>query len=406
MKVKCLFWLLLFALSFSGIKSFGQCKDVFAANFDPADSLSVNCKYPIAIQNPDFLFELPKEVEETSGLVFFDGLLWTHNDSGGEASLYGIDTLSGQISRKLGFPEISNIDWEAVALSKDYLFIGDFGNNNGSRRNLMIHRVERSAIPDSGNASLKTEVIRFNFEDQDDFTIDWKSNNFDCEALIAGDQNLYLFSKNRGDQHSKIYRLPFEPGEHIAQLIGRFDSQGLITGADYDHVHNQLVLVGYTYKTWKPFMWLFYGFENENFPEGYQRKIELPNLLTTQIEGITFISPWQVMISAESSKSFTARVFKMDLEFFLNPYSYALQKGELLTSVTYDAIDQVIGFPSESIKEGIYRMMIFDAENQVLANKTVEIEGNNHQIKRVLILPDNAMKAVLFGKRHIYYFNF
>ncbi len=406
MKVKCLFWLLLFALSFSGIKSFGQCKDVFAANFDPADSLSVNCKYPIAIQNPDFLFELPKEVEETSGLVFFDGLLWTHNDSGGEASLYGIDTLSGQISRKLGFPEISNIDWEAVALSKDYLFIGDFGNNNGSRRNLMIHRVERSAIPDSGNASLKTEVIRFNFEDQDDFTIDWKSNNFDCEALVAGDQNLYLFSKNRGDQHSKVYRLPFEPGEHIAQLIGRFDSQGLITGADYDHVHNQLVLVGYTYKTWKPFMWLFYGFENENFTEGNKRKIELPNLLTTQIEGIAFISPWQVMISAESSKSFTARVFKMDLEFFLSPYSYALQKGELLTSVTYDAIDQVIGYPTESIKEGIYTMMIFDAENQVLANKTVEIEGNNHQIKRDLILPDNAMKAVLFGKRHIYYFNF
>jgi hypothetical protein len=406
MKVKCLFWLLLFALSFSGIKSFGQCKDVFAANFDPADSLSVNCKYPIAIQNPDFLFELPKEVEETSGLVFFDGLLWTHNDSGGEAALYGIDTVSGRISRKLGFPEISNIDWEAVALSKDYLFIGDFGNNNGSRKNLMIHRVERSAIPDSGNASLKTEVIRFNFEDQDDFTIDWKSNNFDCEALIAGDQNLYLFSKNRGDQHSRIYRLPFEPGEHIAQLIGRFDSQGLITGADYDHVHNQLVLVGYTYKTWKPFMWLFYGFENENFPEGNKRKIELPNLLTTQIEGITFISPWQVMISAESSKSFTARVFKMDLEFFLSPYSYALQKGELLTSVSYDAIDQVIGYPSESIKEGIYTMMIFDAENQVLANKTVEIEGNNQQLTRDLILPDNAMKAVLFGKRHIYYFNF
>ena len=41
--------------------------------------------------------ELPAEIEETSGLIFHNGKLWTHNDSEGEPVLYSIDTTNGQI---------------------------------------------------------------------------------------------------------------------------------------------------------------------------------------------------------------------------------------------------------------------------------------------------------------------
>ena len=37
--------------------------------------------------NPELIAELPHEVHETSGLFFHNGLLWTHNDSGGKPIL-------------------------------------------------------------------------------------------------------------------------------------------------------------------------------------------------------------------------------------------------------------------------------------------------------------------------------
>ncbi len=95
--------------------------------------------------------------------------------------------------------------------------------------------------------------------------INWDSNNFDCESMIAGNDHLYLFSKNRGDQQSKLYSIPKEPGTYAAKLIDSFDSRGLITGAALDLETNMLALVGYTYKSWQPFIWLLYDFENEDF---------------------------------------------------------------------------------------------------------------------------------------------
>ena len=121
MKYFLSFWLIFLAVFFCTIQTQAQCDDVFATNFDPADSLFVNCKYSIVVQNPPFLYELPKMVEETSGLIFFDDLLWTHNDSGGEAVLYGMDTANGQIVRRLIFPEIKNSDWEDVALNEEFI---------------------------------------------------------------------------------------------------------------------------------------------------------------------------------------------------------------------------------------------------------------------------------------------
>ena len=39
-------------------------------------------------------FELPKDLEETSGIILNNGLLWTHNDSGNESELFNIDAVS------------------------------------------------------------------------------------------------------------------------------------------------------------------------------------------------------------------------------------------------------------------------------------------------------------------------
>ena len=85
------------------------------------------------IQNIIEKHELPAEVIETSGLLFLNGKLITHNDSGDDSNLYEIDTITGNITRTVSVSNATNIDWEDIAQDDTYIYIGDFGNNNGTR---------------------------------------------------------------------------------------------------------------------------------------------------------------------------------------------------------------------------------------------------------------------------------
>ena len=63
-------------------------------------------------------FTLPNNVNETSGLLFFDGKIITHNDSGGEPNLYEIDSLTGNLLRTIAINNASNVYWEAITEEK------------------------------------------------------------------------------------------------------------------------------------------------------------------------------------------------------------------------------------------------------------------------------------------------
>lgn len=53
------------------------------------------------IGNPPFRSYLPEEVQETSGLFFHNGKIWTHNDSGGQPILYALDTTNFEIVQRI-----------------------------------------------------------------------------------------------------------------------------------------------------------------------------------------------------------------------------------------------------------------------------------------------------------------
>ena len=46
---------------------------------------------------------------------------------------------------------------------------------------------------------------------------------------------LYIFTKNRVKKITEIYRLPKNPGNHKAELIGKVDTESIVTAADYDN---------------------------------------------------------------------------------------------------------------------------------------------------------------------------
>lgn len=260
---------------------------------------------------PEFKSLLPEEVRETSGLFFHNGRLWTHNDSGGKAILFGLDTTTFEVVQRITLANAKNKDWEDVCTDGEKVYVGDFGNNKGKRKNLRIYSFPLSDIPEEGDTSIMVDSIRFSFADQTSFEHKKQEHDYDCEALFATDEYLYLFSKGWATGTTRLYRLSKAPGTQVAEVVNGFDSQGLITGADYDRESGVLVLVGYVNKVWLPFLYLIYDFDDTGVKLSH-RRFELHNYLGHQTEGICFYDKGKCFLSAETSPTSASRVFTID----------------------------------------------------------------------------------------------
>lgn len=251
--------------------------------------------------------KLNKQMEETSGLLYFNNLLWTFNDSGGKNELYAIDTLSGNICKTIVIANAPNNDWEDIAQNTEHIFIGDFGNNLGIRTNLCILSIDKKDIDTSKIISnVIAKKITFQFPGAP-LAIPADKHNFDCEAMVVTNDSIYLFSKNRLDTKTNLYSLSSKPGNNKVNLLGTFDSQGKITGADLDTFNNKLILTGYTGKH-VSFMWIFTNFEGANFFKSKKQKIifeqDIPN------EGICFYTNNEIVVSCETKKEYPAKLYK------------------------------------------------------------------------------------------------
>ena len=269
------------------------------------------------LYNPRFLSELPNEVSETSGLFFHNGRLWTHNDSGGKPVLYALDTTTFQVVQRITLKNVKNKDWEDVCTDGKSVFVGDFGNNKGSRKNLRIFTFPLSDIPKEGDASIVVDSILFRFADQTSFKKRKHAHDFDCEAIFATEEHLYLFSKGWKTGTTRLYQLPKIPGNYVAEVVNGFDSQGLITGADYDRENRILVVVGYVKSLWNPFMYLIFNFD-EHGEKLANHRFEMSQFVGAQTEGICFFDYGRCFISSETSPTMTTRVFEADFRKWID----------------------------------------------------------------------------------------
>ena len=234
-------------------------------------------------QNKTGIFEkLSDSLRETSGLIAFDNLLWTHNDDH-DKTIYGINPL-GLIQKKISLEKAINKDWEEISQDSTYLYIGDFGNNyTGNRTDLQILRIEKKSFLLENPV---IDTISFSYSNQTDFTKKTENTtDFDCEAFIVSQDSIYLFTKQWKQSKTSVYVLPKKPGNYIAQLKQTIDVQGLITGATFLPQKKLIVLCGYS-KTVQPFLYLLYDYKNNDFLSGNKRKIKIP-LPFHQIESIS-----------------------------------------------------------------------------------------------------------------------
>lgn len=185
-------------------------------------------------------FELPSIVDETSGLLFLDGKIITHNDSGDAAVLYELDSVTGNLIRAVSIKQSKNVDWEDLAEDETHIYIGDFGNNNGDREDLRIYKILKSEFKNNSNAT--AQLISFSYEDQTNFNSS-DSHNFDAEAFVVYENSLLIFTKNRDDLKTNVYKIPKTIGIHSAIKVSTANVQGLITGATLQN--NNFMLCGY-----------------------------------------------------------------------------------------------------------------------------------------------------------------
>ena len=188
---------------------------------------------------------LPKVINETSGLEILNEVFITHNDSGGEPSLYFFN-LNGEIinSVKLNaesFWQIYNIDWEDVAADENYIFIADTGNNFGNRDNLNIIKVKTNdfSIDD------KIDVA---YKDQETF-IPRPKHKYDAEALFLIEDKIAMLSKDRSNLFTDLYLIDKESSSRqVLESKVTYDVNSLITGGDYNEELRLLALVSYNSK--------------------------------------------------------------------------------------------------------------------------------------------------------------
>jgi hypothetical protein len=157
-------------------------------------------------------------ISESSGLVAsptHDDLVWTVNDSGHTASVFGVWLPTGRTAVVLRLRDTDARDWESMAAQRlpdgtGVLWVGDTGDNNAARASIVLRLVrEPRELPRSGSTVDVTPVsLRVRYPD----------GPHDVEALVATrDGRLLLVTKQLFA--GTVYEVP--PDAVATALAGR-----------------------------------------------------------------------------------------------------------------------------------------------------------------------------------------
>ena len=252
---------------------------------------------------------LPKIINETSGLEFYNNNFITHNDSGGEPSLYVFNEM-GEVIETIGLNknpdfEIENNDWEDITNDNEYLFVADTGNNFGNRDNLNIIRVSK------GTDFMVDGIIEISYSDQESF-FPRPKHKYDAEAIIVIEDKIALFSKDRENLNTDLYLVDKnQNGSQILTSEVSYDVDTLITGGDFDEDRNLLALVSYN-SNGNQYLLLFENFKLNNLENNTFKKFKIP-LEQAQIEAVKIIDEKTFWVTSEDEGIGSPFMYKIEV---------------------------------------------------------------------------------------------
>lgn len=239
---------------------------------------------------------LSDSLKETSGLTFFRDKLYTINDGGNSSEVFEIDKSSGKILDVIK-TDLKNKDWEAITSDSTNTYIGDFGNNAGTRKDLKIYKIPFKDSVKIGSI----QEIPFFYPEQKDFQPKNINNDFDAEAMIFLNGKIHLFTKEWISKSVTHYTVnPNVFVQQPAEKIESFKTDFVVTDASY--FDKKLYLIGYTKNT-EVFLSVFDETEPGVFFKQQPRKYYLgSSLVIGQIEGIA-VDESGIYISGEEFRT-------------------------------------------------------------------------------------------------------
>jgi len=231
-------------------------------------------------------FHLSTELGEISGIEFLnDTTIAAINDGGNEPIIYLLD-LKGKIQGSVRVENAQNRDWEDLAIDDEHLYIGDIGNNQNNRRDLVIYKVKIADVFESDSIAtdsvrhIRAEKIEFDYKEQTAYPPDRSEKHYDSEALAFYNDTLYLFTKNRARPNlgmAFVYKVPTVPGKYTVSKSSEIyiGNGGLMTDAltSADFVNGEFFLMTYNRVIIKKEVnGEFVGEENINFKTYSQKE--------------------------------------------------------------------------------------------------------------------------------------
>lgn len=145
-----------------------------------------------------------KVLDEISGMASsrtLPGLIYVHNDSGGEAAVYLLDSLGNNVG-KIELLGTKNRDWEDIAVGpgadgKSYIYVGEIGDNNAVHDEIVIYR-----IPEPVNFSSISQIA------PQKTNLKYPGGARDAESLMVDPISGDIFIISKRDSVNTLYRLP------------------------------------------------------------------------------------------------------------------------------------------------------------------------------------------------------
>lgn len=190
-----------------------------------------------------------QSVAESSGLAasrLAPGLFWTHNDTRGGAVVHAFDR-RGKSRGAWRVAGASVVDWEDIAAGpgpqgRPYLYVGDIGDNDNNRAEVVVYRFPEPAVAESGAAreTEAAEAVRLKFPD----------GPRDAETLLVHPRtgDIYIINKTNTED-AGVYKLAAPrrfSGTHTLERVGSISRQGMtgkwFTGGDISPDGRRVVL--------------------------------------------------------------------------------------------------------------------------------------------------------------------
>ncbi len=309
----------------------------------------------------DSITSLKNPLSKSSGLIYLNGSFITHSDDGNAAALYEIDTVTGLPNRTVYISNATNVDWEDIAADFNHIYIGDFGNNQGTRQDLKIYKIAQSDY--FAGDTVQAEIINFSYANQATFTPMPFATNFDAEALTTFNDSLYIFTKQWGAPGGcRIYGLPKTPGTYSLPVHDSLAFPGgIVTAADmiHDALVDALVLM---INDTQPRMHARYNIVNSKFSTGTNAEISLIFQGSLQVGGLATLGRNLYYFTSETLQGQPGMMSALRKNPLFNLPEFELQAVDIYPNPTKGK------FTIEFNEQCSGTLSIFDLTGQLITN--------------------------------------